>query len=323
MEDALLVVSRVVKRYRSGVLANRGISFSVRLGEVVGIFGPNGAGKSTLIHQIVGLLPPTSGHIVVCGVDVDKSPGRVKTHIGFMPQQPARFGHIELRRALWITGVLRGCSLRDARREADEFLVHFDLEAYRRTLLPHLSGGLKRLAAIGLAMMGKPRLLILDEPTNDLDPVQRRRLWALVRDYARTGEHSVLLVTHNLAEAERIIDRMIVVDEGVVVAEGRPGELSRTILGHYVSVEVVFADPAAAAACAQVFPALRTDDRRLHGLVAKDVAQQMTSYLLASYGADEIERVSIGRASLEELYLYLNVQNQGGTGARARLPDTS
>jgi ABC-type multidrug transport system ATPase subunit len=146
--------------------------------------------------------------------------------------------NLEVQRALQITGQLRGQSRDAARQQATDLIDRLELGAHRDTYLNRLSGGLMRVAAFGMALMGEPRLVVLDEPTNELDPMRRRAIWEIIRDLNRTRPVTCLLVTHNVLEAERVIERVAVVDKGRVVAVGTPGEL-KAQLGDGVRLEVV------------------------------------------------------------------------------------
>lgn len=234
----------LVKRYPDGTVANDGLSLRVERGEVFGLLGPNGAGKTTLVLQVLGLLAPTSGSVAVEGIDAAVHPERVKELAGYMPQTRVAMRHLEVWRALYVTGRLRGQDEAAARRQTDALVERLDLGEHRGKFLGRLSGGLTRVAAFAVALMGTPLLVVLDEPTNELDPVRRRAVWEIVRDLGRGGATTCLLVTHNVLEAEWAVGRVAIVDRGKVVALGTPGEL-KAGLGDEVRLEVVL-KPAAA-----------------------------------------------------------------------------
>ncbi len=234
-------VRDLTKRFKSGkseTLANDALSLQIKRGEVFGLLGPNGAGKTTLVLQVLGLLTPTSGSITVEGVDVVAHPEQVKTLAGYMPQTRLAMHNIEVERALYITGRLRGLADGVARKQAEELIEHLELGEHRRKFVSRLSGGLTRVAAFALALMGKPRLVVFDEPTNELDPVRRRVVWDTIRDLNRRRDVTCIVVTHNVLEAERVVERVAMVDHGRVVALGTPGEL-KARLGEEVRLEVV------------------------------------------------------------------------------------
>jgi ABC-type multidrug transport system ATPase subunit len=238
MAEPAVEVRELTKRYPGGTLANDRLSLRVARGEVFGLLGPNGAGKTTLVLQVLGLLKPTSGAIAVEGVDVLAHPERVKRLTGYMPQARIAMRGMELWRALHVTGRLRGQTDAAARRQGEALIERLGLGEQRSTYVERLSGGMTRVTAFALALMGTPRLVVLDEPTNELDPVRRRVVWEVVRQIGSGGETTCLLVTHNVLEAEGAVDRVAIVDRGRVVALGTPGEL-KAGLGDEVRLEVV------------------------------------------------------------------------------------
>ncbi|MCX5381002.1 ABC transporter ATP-binding protein/permease [Streptomyces sp. NBC_00091] len=220
-----------VHRDRQGreVRANDGIDLDVPDGRVFGLLGPNGAGKTTLVHQVLGLVKPTSGTLHVDGTDVVADPDRVKESAGFLPQTPLAMDLIEVRRALHYTGRLRGQSEPDARRQTADLLGRLGLEDSADRYLHQLSGGMRRMANLGMALMGRPSLLVLDEPTNELDPRHRRLVWDLVAEESERHGTTVLLVTHNLLEAEQAVHEVAVLRGGRLIATGTPDELHRRL----------------------------------------------------------------------------------------------
>ena len=229
MTPALLEVRNLTKQYRRGVLANDDLSLDVRAGEVFGLLGPNGAGKTTLVAQVLGLLRPTSGEILLDGVDVARSPEVARRSCSYQPQGSAPLEGMTPEEAVRLTGRLRGGDKDVVRRRTDELLSALDLDAWRGRQVP-LSGGVARLVSFCMAAVHPVRLAILDEPTNDVDPLRRRLLWDQVRRLADSGT-TVLLVTHNVAEAERCVDRLAIIDHGRVQVTGTPAVLKERLGG--------------------------------------------------------------------------------------------
>jgi ABC-2 type transport system ATP-binding protein len=227
--SALLEVRHLTKEYRGGLLANDDLSIDVRAGEVFGLLGPNGAGKTTLVSQVLGLLRPTSGQILLDGVDVARNPDVARRSCSYQPQGSAPLEGLTPVEAIELTGRIRGGRTPDVRRRAAELIDALDLGAWRNRTVP-LSGGVARLVSFCLAAVHPVRLAVLDEPTNDVDPLRRRLLWEQVRRLADTGT-AVLLVTHNVAEAERCVDRLAIVDRGRVQATGTPAVLKGELGG--------------------------------------------------------------------------------------------
>ncbi|MEV4709220.1 ABC transporter ATP-binding protein [Actinoplanes sp. NPDC049316] len=231
----MLHIESLTKVYRRGARANDDISLDVRAGEVVGLLGHNGAGKSTLLGQVVGLVRPTAGRIVLLGRDPVADPAYARQACSFQPQAQAPLTGVTPRQAIEIVGRIRGGSRADVRRRTAKLLAALDIGEWADSPAERLSGGARRLTAFGMAVVAPGRLVMLDEPTNDVDPVRRRLLWAQIRALAADG-HAVVLVTHNIAEAERTIDTVAVLDHGRLVATGSPAALSA---GREMKLEIV------------------------------------------------------------------------------------
>ncbi len=231
-----LTVRDLSKRYRGGTLANDRISLSVALGEVYALLGPNGAGKTTLVRQVLGLLKPTSGAIAVHGVDVVANPGFARRNVGFLPQGQFHMEMARIGEVIHSMARLRGLPTAEAKRRAEAVIARLDLEEFRKT--PHFtaSGGVKRLCGLASAIVGGQKVLVLDEPTNDVDPVRRQLLWGLLAELRADGA-AILLVTHNLAEAERVIDRFAIIDRGQILREGTPASM-RSLVTEMLRLEL-------------------------------------------------------------------------------------
>ncbi len=221
----MLHIRELTKVYRRGVRANDAISLDVAEGHVAGLLGHNGAGKTTLLSQVVGLVRPTQGRITLLGRDPVADPAYARRVCSFQPQAQAPLRGVTARQAIEIVGRIRGGSRAQVRRRTSALLAALDIEEWADAPAEQLSGGVRRLTAFGMAIVTPGRLVMLDEPTNDVDPVRRRLLWEQVGLLAAAG-HAVVLVTHNVAEAEKIIDQAVVLDHGRVVAAGTPAALT-------------------------------------------------------------------------------------------------
>ena len=210
-------VSDLNKRYKNGTWANRDISFSVGHGELVGILGPNGAGKTTLVRQITTELLPTSGDVRVMGYSAVSEPLRVKSLMGTIPQEATLFHRLSVRHHLRAFGRFHGLSRKDSRARADELIDALRLGDHRDKEPYELSGGLRRRVLVGIAVIARPLLLVLDEPTAGLDPQSRRDLWSVVTQYKAEGT-AVLLTTHYMEEAEELSDRVGIIKDGRMMA---------------------------------------------------------------------------------------------------------
>ncbi len=221
-------VRQLVKAY-AGVNAVNGISFSVRRGEVIGFLGPNGAGKSTTMRILTGSLPATSGYVSVCGVPVASRPEDVRRHIGYMPENNPLPEDVRVSEYLAFRGRLKELSGKRLRTRIDTVVELCDLKRVRHRIIGKLSKGTRQRVGIAEAILAEPDLLIMDEPTIGLDPHQI----IMIRDLivGLRGRMSVIISSHILPEIEATCDRVIIINQGRVVAAGTPEELRREFLG--------------------------------------------------------------------------------------------
>lgn len=312
MTDAI-TVRNLTRSYRTNqlILANDDLTFSVARGEVFGVLGANGAGKTTLVSQLLGLVRPTSGSITVEGVDVVADPDGVKRITGFLPQTELAMRELEVRRALHYTGRLRGQGEADARRQTDSLMDELGLGPVAGRYVNQLSGGMMRLVNFGMALMGRPKLLVLDEPTNELDPHNRRLVWdVLARRSAEEGA-TVVLVTHNVLEAESVVDRVAVMRRGRIVTLGSPGELKHR-LGDTVRMELQVRDGgelgstalALLGATGTVAPGARDGRYLVHCAPAR--MPELVTVVTEGMRTMGIEDFRLSRPSLEDVYLSLD-----------------
>jgi ABC-2 type transport system ATP-binding protein len=297
----LLEIEQLRKEYRGGVVANDGISLSVEPGEVYGLLGPNGAGKTTVVNQLIGLVKPTSGAITFDGVDVVANPDFARQACSFQTQAQVPIDGLTPLQAITLTGRLRGGSRVDVERRAGELIAMLEIEQWADKGGGNLSGGVRRLVAFCMAAVAPGKLIILDEPTNDVDPLRRRLLWAAVRSLAGNGS-SVLLVTHNVLEAERSVNRLAIIDHGRVVASGTPASLKEGEVG-YLRLELVL-EPSAVA---PRLPDFATNNisagRRLISRVEAGQIGQVVAWAGELKAQAIIEEFSIGPATLEDVYV--------------------
>ena len=222
----------VTKVYDDGrIRANDGITLRVEPGEVYGLLGPNGAGKSTLVRQVIGLLKPTGGRIRLGPYDLVADPDAARQMCSYLPQAQMPIDSFRVREAIELTGRIRGGGRATVRRRAGELIDALDIGSWRDTLGQRLSGGVKRLVGFAMVTVWPGRLVILDEPTNDVDPLRRRLLWERIRALGEAG-CAVFLVTHNVMEAEKSVDRLAVIAGGRLIAEGTPSSLKADDRGH-------------------------------------------------------------------------------------------
>jgi ABC-2 type transport system ATP-binding protein len=231
---------RLVRVFKE-VRAVDGIDLVVAEGEIYGFLGPNGAGKSTTVHMLTTLLPPTDGRARVAGFDVVKEGPKVRAAIGAALQEAALDPLLTGREHLRLQTALHGISGDERQRRSDELLERVGLEAAAERKVRTYSGGMKRRLDLALALVHRPRILFLDEPTTGLDPQSRTALWAEVGRLAHEDGVTVFLTTQYLEEADVLANRVGIIDHGRIVAEGTPSELKAQI-GH-PTVEAIPADP--------------------------------------------------------------------------------
>jgi ABC-2 type transport system ATP-binding protein len=299
----LLEIAELTKVYRTGVRANDRIGLSIDEGEVFGLLGHNGAGKTTLVNQVVGLLRPTSGSILIDGRDMVADPGLARRLCSFQAQAQVPIDGLTPRQAIDLLGQLRGLSRGETQRRRERLVDALDLGEWLDVDAARVSGGVKRLVAFAMAAVAPGRLVMLDEPTNDVDPIRRRLLWRQVRSLADHGA-AVLLVTHNVIEAERSVDRLAILDEGRVIAEGTPAALKGR-LGAALRLELVL-DPDLVDLPVSPFglSSVPVGNRLMVG-VPTDAAGPAVAWAESLKHAGSIDEFTLGPATLEDVYVAL------------------
>jgi ABC-2 type transport system ATP-binding protein len=217
--------------------AVKGVDLAVEEGEIFGVLGPNGAGKTTTIRMLVTLIAPTAGTAKVAGHDVAKEPGKVREKIGYVGQNGGVDENAPGREGLYLAARIGGMSSSQANARADELMTAFSLTDIANRPIRTLSGGQKRRFALAIGLVNRPPLFFLDEPTTGLDPQNRANLWDEVRALRKAGT-SILLTTHYLEEADALCDRLVIIDHGLVVAQGSPAELKKEVAGDVVTLRL-------------------------------------------------------------------------------------
>ncbi|WP_035957297.1 ABC transporter ATP-binding protein [Kitasatospora sp. NRRL B-11411] len=311
-------VSGLVKTYRAGgteVRANDGIDLDVRRGEVFGLLGPNGAGKSTLVRQLTGLLRPDAGTIDLLGHDIVRHPERAARLLGYLGQESTALDELTVALAAETTGRLRGLTRAAARSQTADVITELGLEPLAHRPLAKLSGGQRRLACFAAVLVGERPLLVLDEPTTGMDPVARRAVWSAVD--RRRAEHgtTVLLVTHNVIEAETVLDRVAVVDTGRVIACDTPGGLKALVDGH-VRLDLVWRTdaPLTVPAVAQLAERAERTGRRWTLRTTPDEARELVAAVTTGPAFAALDDFTLATPTLEDAYLRLG----GRPGGLAR-----
>jgi ABC-2 type transport system ATP-binding protein len=295
-------------------LALDGLDLAVARGTVCGLLGPNGAGKTTAVRILATLLRPQGGRARVAGFDVVSQAAQVRARIGLTVQHDAVDAILTGRQNLELFGRLFHLTGREARRRADELLEQFGLTEAADRMVKTYSGGMRRRLDLAAGFVLAPEVLFLDEPTTGQDPHNRSEVWDVVRELVRGGT-TVLLTTHYLEEADRLADRISVIDRGRVIADGTPDELKSAIGGS--QIEVVLRDADAVPTVADLLdrvcerpPEVDHGGRRLSAPVQHRVAA-LTDVLrgLEQHGI-EAEDVALRRPTLDDVFLHL-------TGRRA------
>lgn len=239
----LLDVQSITKVYagkaKSKITANDNLTFSMKEGEIFGLLGHNGAGKTTLVNQILGLIKPTSGKITLLGKSILDSPEYARQICSVQPQSQLPLGHLTPAQAVSIMGKMRSGNKHEVKKRMNMLFESLDMGEWANTEGIKLSGGIRRLTAFCMAVISPGRLVILDEPTNDVDPIRRRYLWDMIRKLTDDGT-SVILVTHNVIEAEKAVDRVAILNKGKFIAQGTPSQVKSSV-NNQIRVEISLA----------------------------------------------------------------------------------
>jgi len=305
--DPAVVVDSLVKTFKGGVVALDGVSFDIPAGTVLGLLGPNGAGKTTAVRVLTTLLRPDSGRASVAGVDVLADPERARTVMGLAGQYAAVDENLTGMENLMLVGRLNHLPRAQRRDRATALLEQFDLaDAGRRTLKTY-SGGMRRRLDLAAALVAQPPVLFLDEPTTGLDPRSRLDLWAVIQGLVADGV-TLLLTTQYLEEADRLADRICVIDHGCVIAEGTASELKARLGG--TAVEVVLPDDATAARAADALAGIGDEEPTLDGMtvrVATTTGLSTTAEVVRRLETTglEVASLQLRQPSLDEVFLSL------------------
>jgi len=295
----IIEVHNLTKHY-GPVQALRGVSFEVHEGEVFGLLGPNGAGKTSTVEILEGLRPPDGGIVSVCGLDPQMPGDAFKQEIGAVLQATALPDKLRVGEA-----VSMFASFYKRRRDPAALLKRFGLEEKRNTFYSHLSGGQKQRLALAMSLVNEPRVLFLDEPTAGLDPQVRREIYTIIEELKKERK-TILLTTHYIEEAEKLCDRVAIVDQGRVIAQGTPRELKQRSAGT-TRIELRLARPESDAALKQLegVADCRASDGVyvVHSTRVPQTIVSLVKYLEAH--GNELSSLDIAAPSLEDVFLEL------------------
>ncbi len=305
MSAPIIEVHNLTKNY-GAVKALRGVSFEVQEGEVFGLLGPNGAGKTSTVEILEGLRPPDGGIVSVCGLDPQSPGSAFKQEIGAVLQATALPDKLRVGEA-----VSMFASFYKRRRDPAGLLKRFGLEEKRNTFYSHLSGGQKQPLALAMSLVNEPRVLFLDEPTAGLDPQVRREIYTIIEELKKERK-TILLTTHYIEEAEKLCDRVAIIDQGRVIAQGTPRELKQRSAGT-TRIELRLARPESDATLKQlegVADCHASDGVYVvHSTRVPQTIVSLVKYLEAN--GNELASLDIAAPSLEDVFLEL-------TGRRLR-----
>ena len=299
MTAPIIEVHNLTKHY-GPVHALRGVSFEVQEGEVFGLLGPNGAGKTSTVEILEGLRPADGGIVSVCGLDPQSPGSSFKQEIGAVLQATALPDKLRVAEALSMFA-----SFYKRRRDPAALLKRFGLEEKRNTFYSQLSGGQKQRLALAMSLVNDPRVLFLDEPTAGLDPQVRREIYTIIEELKKERK-TILLTTHYIEEAEKLCDRVAIVDQGRVIAQGTPRELKQRSAGT-TRIELRLARPESDGALKQLEGV--ADCRASDGVYvvhSTSVPQTIVSLVkyLEAHG-NELSSLDIAAPSLEDVFLEL------------------
>ncbi|HEV2256415.1 MAG TPA: ABC transporter ATP-binding protein [Streptosporangiaceae bacterium] len=302
----------VTKIYGGTLRANDAITLSVRPGEVYGLLGPNGAGKTTLVKQVIGLLKPTAGQIRLGPFDLVSDPDAARQLCSYLPQAPMPIDSFRTREAIELTGRIRGGGRADVRRRARELIEALDIGEWEHTMGQRLSGGIRRLVGFAMVTVWPGRVVILDEPTNDVDPLRRRLLWDQIRLLAQRG-CAVFLVTHNVMEAEKSVDRLAIISAGRLIAEGTPSSLKADDRGHLRLQVMLLPEAATPALPAWARQPVRVGHNLITTIGEADAALGI-GWATDLIGAGVAEEYALGATTLEDVYIRLTGHTSADEG---------
>lgn len=311
--EEMINVKGLVKEFGDKRAIND-LSFSVRPGEIFGLLGPNGAGKTTTIRILNGLLPVTAGKVSVFGKDPISDGEKIRSRVGVLTETPALYERLSARENLRFSGRLCGIPEEDLDGRIEEILSTFELADRIDDLVGGFSKGMKQRMALARALLHQPELLFLDEPTSSLDPESAQQVNALIDDISHQDGRTVFLCTHNLFEAQRLCDRMAVINHGELLALGTMDELSKSLFpGQWVEIEFLHSVPDNLEGLLGPLPGIQKFKESEKILEVQVSGREVTTELLSALiqAGAKVSRVSPREITLEEVYFALQNHQNG------------
>ena len=314
-----IVARDVCKSFGNHLVLDR-VNLTVDEGRILALLGPNGAGKTTIVRILSTLIAADSGSMHIAGRDVVGDPDGVRALIGVTGQFSAVDNLLTGTENLQLMADLRHLGREAGRRRVAELLEQFDLTDAADKMLSTYSGGMRRRLDLAMTLVGEPRVIFLDEPTTGLDPRSRLTMWQIIRDLARSGV-TILLTTQNLDEADQLADRIAVLDEGRIVAEGTAAELKSRIPGSHVRLH--FARPDLLHSAAELLEAAALDEDQLVLQVPADGTVDSLRALLDELhrARVDVERLSIHTPELDDVFLAVTGSHVTGRPDENRTPE--
>ena len=298
---------RDIRKQFGDFTAVDGISFAVQPGEIFGLLGPNGAGKSTLIRMLTTLLPPSGGTAIVGGHDVRANPDGVRRAIGVIPQAMTSDTELSVEENLIIFAKLYGVPREKRRRLIDELLAAVELTEWRHKQVMYLSGGMRRRVEIARGLVHEPSIFFLDEPTTGLDPVSRVAVWEMLQKVKRERNLTVLLTTHYMDEADKLCDRIAIVDHGRLAALDSPLKLKASIPSHN-AIEASFSTvPAQWAERLKALPHVQSvtgDDHVFRIATTNGPATTAALVAEASAAGVDVQSLGVKSTTLDDVFVH-------------------
>lgn len=314
-------LKRTFKAKTGDVEAVKGLTLDVSEGELVAFLGPNGAGKSTSVRMLTTLLPSTSGSANVAGHDVTKDADKVRRQIGYVGQGSGAGSYNKVRDELLTQGAAQRMSRSDAARRADELIGMLELTGLEARPGMSLSGGQKRRLDVALGLMHNPRVLFLDEPSTGLDPHSRANLWEHILKLRKATGMTIFLTTHYLDEADNMAERVMIMDEGRVIANDTPERLKANLAGDRIALTLSGdAEAKKAAEMAARLPEARDVERRnlAVAVTVKDGEALLPGFIRRLHDAGTlVATASVKRPTLDDVFLGLTGRSLRETGAAA------